>query len=461
MNTVRYRLFACLVVALLILPSGGAAQAQGQGNVTFPYNETGVFTNAEYEIRVPENWNGVLLVYAHGYAFDAPPPAAAPGDPPLNEALEDFLLRQGYALAGSSYRKGGWAVKEGIQNTLALTNRFNGLFGRPNQTILWGFSMGSLIALELLDQHAPSFDGAVASCGPLAGAPVSWDSALALSLAYDVTFGWPQSWGTVGDVRDDVSFDADVLPVFADQLNPFAPAFPANVAKFEFIRRVIGLPSAEYLPGEGMGWLLVDMYFATQVRGELEARAGGPIAQNLDHEYVLSADDRAALESGFGFTPAQLDFLLGGMNARRNIEAARPARNYISRYAVPSGDLKRPVITMHNTIDGLALPWNEVAFAQKVNAAGKSGLLLQTYVDAVGHCKFTGEQMFAGIAAMHTWLVTGMRPNPAAAFPPAYGFVNDVNEIDPPLTAPPYDPVGLSVRAGATTSNLFVPLVNR
>ena len=82
MNALRFKLLVCLVVvSLLVIPSGHAALAQGQGNVTLPYNETGVFANAEYEIRVPAKWNGVLLVYAHGYAFDAPPPAAAPALP--------------------------------------------------------------------------------------------------------------------------------------------------------------------------------------------------------------------------------------------------------------------------------------------------------------------------------------------------------------------------------------------
>ena len=144
-----------------------------------------------------------------------------------------------------------------------------------------------------------------------------------------------------------------------------------------------GLPAEGFLPGEEMGWLFLDMLFTTQFRGELEARAGGPVAQNLDHLYWLSQGDKDEMDFYLG--EGGSDALLEAMNARTNITAKRSARNYIEKYSIPSGDLKRPVITMHNSTDGLAIPWNEVVFAQKVADAGRSNLLLQTYVDAVGH----------------------------------------------------------------------------
>ncbi|MFO7634864.1 MAG: hypothetical protein R6W76_20110 [Caldilinea sp.] len=455
-NILQKSLVCLLMLSLLAVPSGSVVLAQGQGNITLPYEETGEFTNAAYEIRVPEGWNGVLLVYAHGYAFDAPPPAAAPGEPPINDALEDFFLNHGYALAGSSYRNGGWAVKEGIQNTLALTNRFSGLIGKPNQTILWGFSMGSLISLDLLDHHAATFDGAIAACGPLAGAPVNWDTALALALAYDVAFGWPANWGAVGDVRDDIDFWSEVFPVLSAQLQDLN-----SFAKFEFMRRVTDLPFEEFYPdltNGKMGWLLLDMLFTTQFRGELEARAGGPVAQNRDHMYWLSSADKAELDAylGEGFS----DDLLAAMSDRTNITAKKSARNYVEKYSIPSGALRRPVITLHNTIDGLAQPWNEGVFAQRVASAGKSDLLLQTYVDAVGHCNFTAEQLFVAVSAMHSWLAAGTRPDADAWFPQDLGFNNDFTPQSAPFL--PLLAGASSVRESAMSDNqVFLPTIQR
>src|SRR5438067_446333 len=62
----------------------------------------GTLGGAYYTIDVPSNWNGMLVLYSHGYVFANQPllnPAPDAGDPLTKAAL----LQQGYALAGSSY----------------------------------------------------------------------------------------------------------------------------------------------------------------------------------------------------------------------------------------------------------------------------------------------------------------------------------------------------------------------
>ena len=460
-----YRLLATVIaLSALILPSAGPAQAKGRGDVTLPFSEVGEFTNADYKISVPEDWNGTLLVYAHGYAFDidAYQPAAAPG----GEAFEEALLGMGYAVAGSSFRNGGWAVKEGIQNTLALTNRFNGLIGKPDRTIIWGFSMGSLVALDLIEQHAATYDGAIAACAVGAGAPTAWDTGLAFALAYDVAFGWPASWGNVADVRDDIDFATEVAPVLAWHLDTSNPDYAADLARFEFMRRVAGLPADEFYPSPGkLGWLFLDMLFSTQYRGELEARAGGPVAQNGNQVYSLSPFDIGALEV-LGLPQQDSLALLAAMNARTDITASKAARNYITKYATFTGNLKRPVITAHTSTDGLVVPWNEVVYGQTVAAAGKSDYLLQTYVTATGHCNFSPFQLISLVAAMDGWIASGVRPDPASAFPAPLGFDNGFSPA-----APPFLPVSSASVAGTATRlapamplpifDLYLPAIER
>jgi hypothetical protein len=131
--------------------------------VILPFEEEGVHDGAAYKICVPEEWNGTLIVYAHGYYADAslklaiPDPAIAPGFP----SIEEKLLEMGYALAGSSYSAAGWAVKEGIQDTIALISYFRDTFGKPKRTILWGCSMGGTIAIDIAEKHAGLIDGVV------------------------------------------------------------------------------------------------------------------------------------------------------------------------------------------------------------------------------------------------------------------------------------------------------------
>lgn len=380
-----------------------------QVHVDLPVDIEGTLNQASYRIRVPANWNGTLLVYAHGYTEELPPPYAAPGE----GDGENLLLSMGYAIAGTANRNAGWAVKEGIQNTLALTNFFKGHVGYPNRIILWGFSMGSVITLKSIEKYPGIYDGAIAGCAVGAGTPLNFDLTLGLSLAYDVAFGWPSSWGSVGDVRDDLDFNSEVLPVLTSQYGD-----PANLGKFEFIRLVCDLPmDGFYLPPHY--WFFTDMFYATQVRSELEQRAHGPVAQNLDHVYSLTSEDIAYL-GGLGVDASAL---LTQMNTRRNIEASLPARKYVERYSEFTGDLKRPVITIHTRVDGLVREANESIYQELVNGAGKGDLLVQVFTDTVGHCIFTPDQLLHTVVAMESWLDTGLKPEPPYFFPAALGFI--------------------------------------
>ena len=402
----------CKVTALLTIMFFSfvlqASPVISQAHIELPVDMEGTFNKADYKIRVPENWNGTLLIYAHGYYGNfSDEPDAAPG----GEAGENTLLMMGYAVAGTSFRGTGWAVKEGIQNTLALTNFFRGHVGNPDRIILWGFSMGSVITFKSIEKYPNIYDGAIAGCAVGAGAPMNWDGALAFSLAYDVALGWPQSWGFVGDVRDDLDFETDVYPILLGQVEN-----PVNIGRFEFIRLVCDLPYDEFYDPPSY-WLFKDMLYATEYRAELERRAKGPVTQNLDHVYSLNPADIVYLNI-LGVNAIEL---LSEMNARRNIEARLPSRKYMERYSDYSGKLKRPVITIHNTADGLVHVANESVYRDTVFSAGKEEMLIQVYVDSVGHCTFEPAQILQVLNAMNFWLDTGIKPGPGW-FPIALGF---------------------------------------
>jgi len=403
-----------LVLALCALVTAGFA-ATARADTTL----TGELGGAPYTIKFPSSWNGTLLVYAHGYvdkadhAGEVDSRSAAPSP---NPALDGVLLGQGYAIAGSAYQDNGWAVKEGIHDTRLLASFFNGRFGKPDETLLWGFSMGSLVTFATAEAANGIFDGYIAACAVGAGAPRAWDGALSHLLAYKVAFGMPASWGTPGDVRDDLDFDSEVLPkLFGEAINPL------NFGKFEFIRLVTQVggepnmlaPPAVWFPGG----LFTNMYFLTEARAELERRARGPIAQNLTHTYSLTAPEKAYL-AGFG---VNADALLSAMNAEDY--ASKPsARNYAEQWADYSGKLKGPMLTLHTRIDTLVPPQHEAAYAATVAAAGRSDSLYEAFTNGEGHCNFTGEQLLTALGALDSWVSTGVRPT-AASFPAALGFI--------------------------------------
>ena len=451
-------LVSLLVFAFLLVPGNVFAQAPPDLPLP-PTIYQGSFTNADYQIFVPnpiDKWNGVLLVYAHGYSFDLGPAAAAP-----SQELAYGLAQAGYAVAGSAFRSGGWAVKEGLQNTVALTDRFNGLVGKPRQTLLWGFSMGSVVALEGIEKYPGIYNGAIAGCSVSGGTPIAADLALDLALAYDVTFGWPSSWGTPGDVRDNLLYNPEVLSVIGPQIAS-AAVDPLALAKFEFIRRVLDLPANDFYPDPAdpinkPGGFLVDMAFVTQARAEIEQRAGGAVSQNRDHVYSLANDDLLTV-GGLGGDPVQW---LGRMNAATTYTAQRPAREYVAHYAAFTGDLQRPVLTVHTTTDPINPPFHERLYAETVDAAGKSKLLHQLYTDGVGHCQFTGAQLVAAIMGLQSYLQVGAWP-PDAFFASAGGF--DFTYVPPQPYYRPDGAAGASARTGAAAAGtsggtpIYLPL---
>ena len=156
------------------------------------------------------------------------------------------------------------------------------------------------------------------------------------------------------------------------------------------------------------------------LRSAAEAENGGPVAENVGMHYWVDADGYARLAS-LGLARDQVDDMLAHMNEHTNIRADRAARRHLAQWGSASGQLRKPVLTMHHPFDGLAYVTNESYYGGLVEAAGAEFLLMQTYVKgAPGHCNFTPVQYIDTLNAMNAWLDTGERPN--ASFFPAARF---------------------------------------
>lgn len=419
-------LIMVLFVAMCVPATISVYAKSSKVNVDLPFEEEGTLKGADYRISVPEEWNGTLLVYAHGYSdvMLPPPVQIAPGSGPTS--AEGLLLANGYALAGSAFSSSDWAIREGIENTKDLTNYFKRKVGKPEHVIVWGTSLGTGVSLTCIEKYPGIFDGAVSEGGPIAGLPMQADYGLAFCLAYDMVFDWPEErWGPLGDLRDDIDV-MDVMGTIGAQWGNLA-----NYAKWEFIRLVVDYP-AEALwalpPWQfGMPWPFVSFWFFTTETAKLEQKANGPVMQNLDHVYSLTQDKINYLDPLL--LPFEMDAasLLADMNDSTTIEASNPARNYLERYFEFSGKIKGPVITIHNILDPLCNVANTGVYRDTVEAAGKDNLLFQVYDESLGHCLFEPEQYLFTIEAMKDWL-EGTDPS-----------TKDWDSEDF-LTSPPYEP---------------------
>src|SRR5918912_97121 len=253
---------AVVLLTLTLLPATPVTKARP----FVPLDLAGELHGAPFRIRVPDNWNGTLLVFAHGYRDKADHPGEVDNrnaDVAPSAALEAPLLAQGYALAGTAFKDNGWAVEQAIHDTKDLAVYFRDNVARPDRTILWAASLGTVVAFDSIEHFKGIYDGALCLCAVGAGATRTWDSAADLALAYDVVFGMPTAWGTPGDVRNDIDFETEVFPKLLTEVGN-----PLNFPKFEFLRLILGTPGRGINPPPPPaffpGWLFTDMYYTTE-----------------------------------------------------------------------------------------------------------------------------------------------------------------------------------------------------
>lgn len=409
-----------LFLACLLLSPPLLAQRANQAHIPLPADFTGTLNGSDYRIRVPANWNGTLLVYAHGTSTGAleVAPATIPSTSPT---LEEHLLSLGYALAGSFYPD---TLKDGPQRTLVLTNFFQGHVGNPRRTIVWGQSLGGINSLVLVEGYPSIYDGAIAIAAPGGGAAKDSDAQLRYDVAYAAAFGWPtEYWGPLEDIRDDLMGNEATL------IMPyFAWATDANYGKWEFVRLVMKLDKTtwwEIEPYSGVWGYAIEGWKALAIRSATEGSTGGVGVENIGDFYSLTDEEKSYLST----LGVNADELLAWMNQHTNINAVRSARNHLQHYGAPTGKLRRPVIAVHGMYDPVCWVTHESLYRGLVDAAGNGDKLVQVYVNAPGHVAFSFEQLMAALNAMESWLDNGVPPD-ASAFPENIGFDNSF--VPPP-----------------------------
>lgn len=391
-----------LLVSVAISTWGGALAQCPADTPAGMRCDSGVDENgAFFLIVLPEkNWNGKLILWNHGYSLD-PPTALRFQD--LGPA--GLTTSLGFAAAASSYRPdaiglGGWAVREGAEDTDRLRRRFEILFGRPQYTYIIGASEGGLVTATMMELYGRNsdgslrYDGAMPMCGPLAGARRNWYGGLDLRVVYqyycqnlprpdeppyDLYLGLhPENRliqeEVIGRVNECTGF---LLP--PDQRTE------AQQRNLDNILGVIRIPQS---------FITTDILFATFALQELTlVRMGGrnPLT-NVGVQYTGSDDDEA-------------------LNAGVTRWASDPeAVELLASSYDPQGTISAPVLTIHTIGDGLVIVENENAYLETLREAGTDALLQQNYVDAEGHCAFSFAEILAPFHALRDWVEKGVRP---------------------------------------------------
>ena len=138
---------------------------------------------AHYAMAVPKQWNGDLVVHAHGG-----PDLGDASDP--TRSVEDLgrwsvMVEEGYAWAGSSYRRGGYGVRMAAADTESVRRLFVDEFGQPGRTLLHGQSWGGDVAAKVAETADPAtYDGVLLTSGVLGGGSRGYDYRVDLRVVY-------------------------------------------------------------------------------------------------------------------------------------------------------------------------------------------------------------------------------------------------------------------------------------
>lgn len=239
----------------------------------------------KYDLKVPANFNGTVLVYFHGYKFS--PNSAVPGPigalggydkdptytsrvvagntlyfgngtaeitPGNNSALITQLLDKGYALAGVGYGTNqGWATMEGVAAGNALIAKIRGGFV-PNteRVVVWGHSLGGLISQHIAETNT-AVNGAVPMCGAFSNALGAMKMATDVLYVMRVVGGLPlkitYSAGQAGygEAVQDLTMLLGVLQTIAS-----APATAPQPTTDYFWTNVLKLPEAGFRGVKGV-----------------------------------------------------------------------------------------------------------------------------------------------------------------------------------------------------------------
>jgi hypothetical protein len=371
MMSISWRL-AIVAVALLALATDPALSTPPAGNGG-PVSRRGTYGGGSYQIEVPADWNGGLVIFAHGYGGAEHSPLAS------------HLAASGYAWAASSFRSGAYRPDWFVVDTLQLRDLFIREIARPRWTIIHGQSMGGHIAIASLELHPGVYQGALIECGVTDGVTVA-DLGLAYQAAAEYFAGVP----------------------LLDNLT--RPDLAARVS--ELWLPALGEPGHYTLQGQRFDSVVKHLF-----GGDLPLRLEGLKQRYLRRMTLFNRTQmlgqagstlqvRYRIDSGLGVDEDELN---------RKIRRFAPVAGTRSRetnpvFAEPTGRLTVPVLTLHETGDAEAPFSLEQAYRRRTLAVGTSHLLVQRAIRWPGHCGIDGEVREQAFDDLVAWIERGVKP---------------------------------------------------
>ena len=359
----------------------------------------GMLDGAAYQIEVPANWNGKLVMYAHGFrGNDVPLTVNGP-------SIRRHLIQQGYAWAASSYSKNYYDVRAGVEDTNKLALNFNTIttaagrtLAAPTRTYITGHSMGGHITGAAIEAEAAAtavskvaYHGAVPMCGVMGDAEL-FNQFAAVQVTAQALAGLPKyptaSW-------------ADIRAQVTSTLFTTFPSVPtATGAKFvSVLQNITGGPRPIFAQGLAFGGSFPSMWGALGGDGTITGILNDNILDTMAYTYTIDGD--AAGSTALNASVLKL---------KATADANRLRRDGLRWIPQINGEIKIPVVSIH-TLGDLFVPFSmQQVYKKRVDAKGNSQWLVQRAIRGASHCDFTVAEQVDAFEAMVKWERDGVKP---------------------------------------------------
>jgi pimeloyl-ACP methyl ester carboxylesterase len=382
----------------------------------------GKYDGGLYRIEIPDNWNGDLVLFAHGFVSNGGTNGSM-----LRVGTHRFrehVVKNGYAWAASSYRCNGYVPGQGLLDTIALVDLFKQANGgkAPTRTYLTGESMGGHITLLGMQEFPTMFAGGLAMCP--AGSEL-FDFFAASSAAAEVITG--------------VQFHSDTVQQDIAQMTELLGKPPDYTEKGRQLAsveiQISGGPRPFAIEG------LASRFLANAMTSQ-GALLGSTTPQN---RAVDTAHIKYSVADAVGVTADVLN-----SKARRKTGDAefRGASSPYEEVAPFDGKIQRPVMTMHGTGDLFVPIFLEQSLKRAVKTAGNERLLTQRIYRIGAHCQFSQAEMTKAFDDLVAWVKNGTKPQ-------GDEVEGDLTNAGMTFTNPlrPNDPGGRSVTTAGAKQN--------
>ncbi len=399
----------------------------------------GVLNGAAYQVEVPANWNGKLVMYAHGYAGTGNTLFV------LQPLIRRYLIQNGYAWAASSYSKNYYDVRVGVEDTNALALEFPNIASKngralaaPTKYFITGVSMGGHITAAAIEDeaaatavHKVKYSGAVPMCG-VVGDTELFNEFTAMQVTAQALAGQPNyPVDKFADIQAQVTgtLFSTFNTTFGYPAPSIVPTAGAGTKYVAVLQNITGGPRPLFDVGLKYGQSFPSAYGTfvsdpTVPYGSVTGILNKNVLDTTGFTYVIDGDSAgsAALNAAAQkITPAA--------------DANRLRTDGLRWIPKANGEFKIPVVSIH-TLGDLFVPFSmEQVYQKRVAAKGNSAYLVQRAIRGISHCDFTVAEASTAFDDMLKWEAGGARPagddvvTPATVAAPTYGCAFTKNTV--------------------------------